>query len=237
MFEKIADRKNICPKVALMGLPGSGKTYSALRFTRGLVGENGRIAFLDTENGSSSLYSDLTDFYPEDIKPAELKDKDGETTKMFRVEDFVKGIVEAYKAGFDAIIIDSASQVWQGVMDLKNRIDQNGGNQYTNWKIPKEKMNKAKACMLQAPIAVVNCFRSKVEYVMEKNENGLSVPRRVGLAPMASGDAEYDYTLFFDLDREHRASIVKSRCPLFPADFNDVLTEEHGKMFKEWISK
>ena len=60
-FEKAARRK-VAPKLAIQGVSGAGKTYSALRFARGYVGKNGRIAFIDTENGSASLYADLTPF-------------------------------------------------------------------------------------------------------------------------------------------------------------------------------
>ena len=51
-----AERKKAFIKLAITGISGSGKTYSSLRLARGLVGEHGRIAFIDTENGSATLY-------------------------------------------------------------------------------------------------------------------------------------------------------------------------------------
>ena len=57
MFKK-AERKRSYVKIALCGVSGSGKTYSALLMAQGL-GE--KIAMIDTENGSGELYSDLYD--------------------------------------------------------------------------------------------------------------------------------------------------------------------------------
>lgn len=48
MFKK-AERKRIFVKMALCGVSGSGKTYSALLLAQGL---GGKIAMIDTENGS-----------------------------------------------------------------------------------------------------------------------------------------------------------------------------------------
>ena len=46
----------------ISGPSGSGKTFSSLKLARGLVGPTGKIAFIDTENGSGKLYADLTEF-------------------------------------------------------------------------------------------------------------------------------------------------------------------------------
>ncbi len=48
MAFKPASRDEVSVKLALMGVSGSGKTYSALRLARGLVGPSGRIALIDT---------------------------------------------------------------------------------------------------------------------------------------------------------------------------------------------
>lgn len=58
MFKK-AERKRIFVKMALCGVSGSGKTYSALLLAQGL---GGKIAMIDTENGSGELYSDLCEY-------------------------------------------------------------------------------------------------------------------------------------------------------------------------------
>src|SRR5260370_38408477 len=44
--------------IQLYGPPRSGKTYTALRIARGMVGPRGKIGMLDTESGRARLYSD-----------------------------------------------------------------------------------------------------------------------------------------------------------------------------------
>ncbi|MEG0635799.1 MAG: AAA family ATPase, partial [Pseudomonas sp.] len=58
MFKK-AERKQAKLRLALAGPSGSGKTFSALLMAKGL---GGRIAVIDTEHGSASLYADIADF-------------------------------------------------------------------------------------------------------------------------------------------------------------------------------
>ena len=48
-----AERKQAKLRLGITGPSGSGKTYSALLIAKGL---GGRIAMIDTENGSGDLY-------------------------------------------------------------------------------------------------------------------------------------------------------------------------------------
>ena len=227
-----AKRKIVAPKIAIMGVSGGGKTYSALRFARGFVGPSGRIAFIDTENGSASLYSNLTPFDVCNIRPIQAP---GVATSAFNTTDFVNAIADAVKARYDFLVIDSASNVWASCLELKARLDANGGNQFTNWKVPKERLAQVKNAILQAPVPVLCCFRCKTEYVLETTENGGTVPRRVGLAPVASTDWDYDYSLVLSVDRNHKASVIKSRSDVFNDDFNKVLDESDGERFRQWV--
>ena len=52
-----ADRAKSKVCVALAGDSGSGKTLSSIRLARGLVGEKGRIGYIDTEQHRASLYA------------------------------------------------------------------------------------------------------------------------------------------------------------------------------------
>ena len=55
--------------LALAGSSGSGKTFSALRIARGLVGPTGRVAMIDTEAARALHYADRFDFDHGDLKP------------------------------------------------------------------------------------------------------------------------------------------------------------------------
>jgi hypothetical protein len=53
-----AERAGAHLLIQLYGPPRSGKTYTALRIARGMVGPQGKIGMLDTESGRARLYSD-----------------------------------------------------------------------------------------------------------------------------------------------------------------------------------
>ena len=83
-------------RVALAGPSGSGKTYTALATARGLAGEDGRIAVIDTEHGSASKYADRFRF-------------DVLCLDTFAPMVYVQAINAAEAAGYDVIVIDSLS--------------------------------------------------------------------------------------------------------------------------------
>ena len=229
---KKAIRKIVAPKIAIQGVSGAGKTFSALRFARGFVGDKGKIAFIDTENESASLYANITDFDVLNIMP-----KTWGNVTSFWWEDFSNAIKEAINSKYDILIIDSASHIWQGVLDYKNRLDKVGGNAFVNWGNAGTQFSAVMNSILQAPIPVICCFRSKMEYVLEKDENGKEKPRKIGLAPVTRGDSEYEFTMVFEVNREHIAEISKSRCSAFDNNFCSVITENEGRNFKTWCEE
>ncbi|MBR4753044.1 MAG: AAA family ATPase [Thermoguttaceae bacterium] len=231
MFQRVT-RKNIAPKIALQGVSGSGKTFSALRFARGYVGAEGRIAVIDTENGSASLYSNVTDFDVVNIRPKQR----GETISFWWA-DFEEAISAAEKENYDFLIIDSASHIWQATLDFKARLDKQGGNSFTNWGSAGLQFSAVQNRILQTSLPVLCCFRTKVEYVLEENEKGKQAPRKVGFAPITRGDAEYDFSIVFDVGRNHEATVSKTRCSAFGDDFNQIITEETGRTLRNWIDE
>jgi KaiC/GvpD/RAD55 family RecA-like ATPase len=113
-------------RLAIAGPSGSGKTYSALLIARGLVGPEGRIAVIDTERGSASLYADLTPFDVAELAPP------------FTPERYVEAIRAAEKAGYDAIVIDSLSHAWAGpggILDLHDAAAAKEKNAFAAWRL------------------------------------------------------------------------------------------------------
>ena len=87
-----AERSKAKLRLALIGAPGSGKTYSALRIAKGL---GGKTAMIDTEAGSGDLYA--TDFEYDIIS----------MNPPFQTEKYIAAIKAAEDAGYENIIIDS----------------------------------------------------------------------------------------------------------------------------------
>jgi hypothetical protein len=221
MFKK-ATRKHSHIKLAVTGPSGSGKTYSALRLAKGLT-MNGRIAFIDTENGSASLYSNQFDFDVLDVGPP------------FQVGKLAEAVKAALQADYDVIIIDSASHWWQGVLEYKDQLDKRGGNSFSNWSEANRHYDLFIRAILFSKIHVICCMRSKMDYVLELNDKGKQVPRKVGLAPVMRDGIEYEFTAVLDLDTHHQAQASKDRTGLFEGNIF-LVTEETGEVLKDWLN-
>jgi len=217
-FQK-ATRKRVFLKLAVTGASGSGKTYSALRLAKGI---SNKVALIDTENGSASLYADRFDFDTLDIKPP-----------FNDFKKFIDAIELAAKEGYEVIIIDSASHFWEGILEFKDKLDRRGGNSYTNWGEAGQHFKDIIAAVLQSQIHVIACMRSKIDYIIEKNAEGKSIPKKVGLAPIMRDGIEYEFTTVFDIDMSHNAATSKDRTGLF-ADRIEMITEDTGKRLMEW---
>jgi len=217
-----AQRRRAKLKLAVTGPPGSGKTMSALRLAAGLVGPKGRIAVIDTENRSASLYSDRYRFDVLDIEPP------------FEAEKFVEAINAAVAAGYGCLIIDSASHFWKGVLEFKGSLDSRGGNSFTNWNQAGKKYDAGLGSILQSDIHLVACLRSKFEYVLEQDMKGKQVPRKVGLAPVFRDEGEYEFTIVFDIAHDHTAQVSKDRTGIFTDRIFQV-TEDIGRQVGAWL--
>src|SRR5665811_318110 len=98
-FQK-ATKQRVKARFAIDGPSGSGKTFTALVAATALA-ENGKIAVIDTEHGSASLYSDAFSF--------DVLELDN-----YHPNNYIKAIEMAEKQGYDVIVIDSLSHAWEG---------------------------------------------------------------------------------------------------------------------------
>jgi len=226
MFTK-AERIDASMKLAITGPSGSGKTYGALKLARGLVGSKGRIAFVDTENGSGKLYYNLTEFFHCDL------------SAPFEYQKFIDAVRAAEQAGFDCVVIDSLSHLWQGILDEKSNIDRRGGNQYTNWTVPTSHLNETIQTILQSRIHVIACLRVKTEYVLQEETNAkgknVQVPKKVGLAPVMRDNIEYEFSTVLEVGMDHRCNASKDRTGLF-VDKTFRIDERIGEQIAAWLS-
>lgn len=222
-----AVRQRVKARIGICGPAGSGKTMSALRLAFGIVGPDGKIAVLDTENESASLYAHLGDYDTDVIKPP------------FTVDKYINGIREAERTGYDLLIIDSLSHAWAGTGGILEYVDAKAdaakGNKFAGWREATPKHNSLVDAMLQSPMHIIATMRSKTEYILVEDEKGKKVPKKVGMAPVQREGMDYEFTLVFDVDQErHMATASKDRTELFD-DFFGKLTEEHGKTIRQWL--
>lgn len=220
MFQQ-AKRQQAFLKMALTGPSGSGKTMSALLMASGL---GKKIAVLDSENGSASLYSSAVDFDTAPLSPP------------FTTEKYIQAIQFAEKNGYDVLIIDSLTHAWSGpggLLEQKEQMDSRGGNSFANWAKITPKHNALMSAILHSKVHVIATMRSKQDYVLA-DKNGKQVPQKVGLAPQQREGAEYEFTTVLDIAMNHEAESSKDRTGLFDGKLFKI-TKETGTAIKNWL--
>lgn len=225
---KRATKEQAKLRLALIGLAGSGKTYSALSVGSSLV-PNGKIAVIDTERGSASLYADRFTFDVLDLE-------------RHGPEDYCEAIEAAQDAGYDVIIIDSLSHAWAGKDGALEQVDkiakrEGKSNNFTAWRDVTPKHNRLVDTMLSCKSHLIATIRSKMEYVLEKDDKGKSSVRKVGLAPIQRDGLDYEFTVVGDMNLSHELIVSKSRCSAIGVgDIIDKPGEKLAKTLREWLS-
>lgn len=226
MFQK-ATRQKSKLRLGICAPSGGGKTYSALLIAQGL---GGKIAVIDTERGSASLYANLCEFDVCEIEPP------------FSPEKYCNAIKFAETNGYSVIIIDSLSHAWAGTGGLLEEVDKRKstgkGNDFTAWRDVTPMHNALIDAMLQSTCHIVATMRTKTAYDMVKDEKtGKVKPVKVGLAPVQREGMDYEFTTVLDIDVEkHMATASKDRTGLFDGKYF-VPTVETGKQLLDWLNE
>src|ERR1017187_5212770 len=97
-----ASRKRVKLRLNIASPSGFGKTYSALNIAYGITCNWEKIAVVDTENDSASLYSHLGPFNTLPLSPPYSPDR------------YIKAIKICEDAGMELIILVSITHVWKG---------------------------------------------------------------------------------------------------------------------------
>lgn len=228
---KRAERKQVKLKLGIAGASGSGKTFSALKICKGMMeaaGVQGRIALIDSEARSASLYADMKGMPEFDTLQLD---------PPYTVDKYIDAIELAIANKYDFLIVDSASHVWSGeggLLQEKDAMDGRGGNSYTNWAKMTPKWNRFVSGILHSDIHMICTLRSKQDYVLETNEKGKQAPKKVGMAPQVREGFEYELTAVFDMDAAHQATASKDRTSLFDQRIWKP-DEKTGKEILAWL--
>ena len=220
MFKK-AERKQARLRLALAGPSGSGKTYSALQMAKGL-GE--KIAVIDTEHGSASLYADVTDF---DVM---------ELHAPYSPERYIDAIQAAEKAGYDVLIIDSYSHEWTGPGGCLEINDETArarfkGNTWSAWSETTPRHRKLTDKILTSPLHIICTMRSKTETVQGEGKKIV----KLGLKSEQRDGTDYEFTVVLDVTHDgHYAMASKDRTRLFRQP--EIITEDTGRKLLDWLN-
>lgn len=221
-----ATRKKSFLKLNISGPSGSGKTMSALYMAYGLVGDWNKVAVIDTENGSASLYSHVGEFNTIDLEPP------------FSPERYIEAIDTCLNAGIECIILDSSSHEWSGpggCIEINEKLAQARykGNTWSAWNETTPRHDSFVQKVLQSRCHFITCTRSKMETIMTDDKK----VKKVGMKDIQREGWEYELTVSLNLDRDtHTAIASKDRTNLFEGKTPFVITPETGKTIAEWCN-
>lgn len=222
-FQK-ATRKKAKLRLALTGPSGSGKTWGALQIAKGL---GGRIACIDTEKGSASLYENIVDF---DVQ---------ELSAPYTPEAYIRAIREAEAAGYDTLIVDSTTHEWNGpggCLELLEDIAKAKyrGNTWSAWSELTPRHRAFIDAMLQSNMHIIATGRSKTE-TAQVEENGRKKVAKLGMKTEQRDGFEYEFTVVLDIIHDgHYAVASKDRTGLFSGDAKPI-SEQTGEELLQWL--
>lgn len=223
-----ATREKAKARMALMGVSGSGKTWTGLRITHGLAP---RFAVIDTERGAASKYAGINGV---NFDTLQLHNYDP--------RNLISALGAAAQAGYEAVLVDSLSHFWSGTDGTLEQVDKAakaryGNNSFGGWKEGTPLQNAMVDALLSYPGHVVATMRAHTEWSLQTNANGRKEPVRLGTRPEQRRGVEYEFDVVAQMDTENTLTVIKSRCPSLHAL---VLERPDGaqvaKTMLEWLN-
>lgn len=222
-----AEKRRVKLKLGIQGPSGSGKTKGALWLVKNLW-PNAKTLLVDAENQSSELYADEFTFDALPLDPP------------FGSDRYEACIDLAVKQGYDVLIIDTISHQWEGeggILRRKDEMDRRpNSNSYMNWNHFTPEHTHFIESIKQAPIHIIATMRSKQEYALENN-NGKVKPVKMGLAPIVRDGTDYEFTIVFDVQMDHKCTLSKNRTALFGDRIIDLADPNVAQELRDWLDR
>lgn len=221
-----AEKRQVKLKLGIQGPSGSGKTEGALALATNLW-PNAKILLIDTENESASLYADRYEFDTIPLDPP------------FESVRYEACIDYAVENKYDVLILDSVTHQWDGeggILRRKEELDRRpNSNSFTNWATFTPEHTHFIENIKQAPIHIIATMRSKQEYALQQNDKGKSKPVKLGMSPIQRDGFDYEFTVVFDVQMDHRAIAIKNRTGLFGDKTIDLADPKTAEKMRLWL--
>ena len=232
-------RESVGLWINLIGGTGSGKSFSAMRLASGIAGDK-PFAVIDTENRRALHYADQFVF-----DHAELR-------APFTPDAYAEAIIEADRAGYPVIVVDSGTHVWAGdggVLDMQEaEFERMGGREsakMASWIKPKMAHKHMVSKMLQIKAHLILCLRAEQKIEMVKKDGKMVVQPKQSLTgldgwlPVCDKNLPFEATCSFLLlaDRPglpHPIKLQEQHKAIFPLD--TPITEQSGRRLSAWAS-
>lgn len=240
--------------IGLHGGSGSGKTYSALKMARGMVGPDGEILMIDTESRRGEMYvgqDGIGDYMVQQLEAPYSSD---------RYAAMIMEAVEAAKGREAALVIDSFSHEWEGVGGVVSAAEAAaeaaakrynkpwyGDVKFGDWKKPKQDHKHMMLTILGAPVHTICCLRSQykshqvakadyAKYGINSNAN-TTIIRDEFQSPIQDANFIYEMTVHAELRKERPGVPIMGKCPemlrhAFPQ--GETISDQTGRLIADW---
>lgn len=221
---KQSERKQVKLRLGISGASGFGKTKSALLLAYGMTNDWSKIAVIDSENSSASLYSDLGNFNVIDI------------SAPYSPERYIEAITLCEKSNISVVIVDSITHEWNGsggCLDIHEKL----GGRWQDWSVVTPRHQAFIDKILQSSCHIITTARRKMDYSLDVGSNGKTQVVKHGTKEITRDGFEYELTVNFELINEnHLAKASKDRTSLFSNKPEFVINSATGKMILEWCN-
>ncbi|HWJ24936.1 MAG TPA: AAA family ATPase [Flavisolibacter sp.] len=218
---QLATRESVKLRMSISSPTGFGKTYGALLIAYGITEDWSKIAVVDTENRSASLYAHLGKYYTIPLTPP------------FTTDKYIQAIEVCEKGGIEVIILDSITHVWKGeggLLEYNNSL----GGKYQDWAKTTPLYQKWLNKILNSSCHIISTMRKKQAYSMV-TENGKTKVEKKGMEDEIRDGFDYEMTVAFEIINDnHLAKTSKDRTQMFDGKPEFVITSETGRMIKDW---
>ena len=219
-----AKKQQVKLRVGISSPSGFGKTYSALLLAFGITGDWKKIAVIDTENSSASLYSALGDYNTLNLE------------SPYSPERYIEAIRIAENAKMEVVIIDSITHEWNGKGGCLQIHEQLGGR-FQDWARVSPRHQALIDAILQSKCHVITSVRKKIDYSMDKDSNGRTKVVKLGLKDITREGLDYEMTLNFEIINDNHLVIAsKDRTGLFMNKPEFKITSGTGKLLLNWCN-
>jgi hypothetical protein len=221
-----ATKEQAKARIALDGPSGSGKTWTSLVLAKVLSG-GGRVAVIDTERGSASKYSDEFTF-------------DALNLTSFEPDTLSRALAAAAAAEYPVVVIDSMSHFGMGIGGMLEQVDNAAkrarGNSFAGWKDAGPMERAMLNAILAYPGHVIVTMRTKTEWVVDEDDRGKKVPRKIGTKPVQRDGIEFEFDVVADMDQDNTLVVSKTRCKAIGGAVVRKPDENFAQIIADWLS-
>lgn len=212
----------------------AGKTYKTLSVATTLISSlkkkgklvgNGRIAMIDSEHGSALVYAGQFDF-------------DHVPVMDFSPETYIDLLNCAEENKYSVVAIDGISHEWTGgILPYHNNMTETMKDSFRAWGRATPKHQAFIDAMIRHPSHLIVTMRQKTKYAMQRNGEGRSEVRKIGLRPIQRNDTEYEFDAVGTIDQNHVVTFGGTRYPLLSnRSFTREETDLIGEILADWVS-